>query len=129
MSVCKSSFRRKELLSPCPCVDTSWLVFRRWWCEVSGKLSDSGWSYPAARLLVNVLQPVTCLWCTGTGGSGIPCLHLTHRPLLRRLRGNGGSGCEAMGGADTGLFGCCSIAFCITRIRCLAPMMVLRVMA
>ena len=64
------------------------------------------------------------------GGLAYPaCTLLTDPVTLRRLRGNGGSGCEATGGADTGLFGCCSIAFCITRIRCLAPMMVLRVMA
>ena len=57
------------------------------------------------------------------------CTVLEDPVLLRRLRGNGGSGCEATGGADTGLFGCCSICLCITRIRCLAPMMVLRVTA
>ena len=53
------------------------------------------------------------------------CTLLIDPVLLRRLRGNGGSGCEAMGGADTGLFGCCSICLCITRIRCLAPWKVL----
>ena len=57
------------------------------------------------------------------------CTLLIDPVLLRRLRGNGGSGCEATGGADTGLFGCCLICLCITRIRCLAPMMVLRVTA
>ena len=57
------------------------------------------------------------------------CTVLTDPVLLRRLRGNGGSGCEAAGGADTGLFGCCSIACCSTRIRCLALEMVLRVTA
>ena len=32
-------------------------------------------------------------------------------------------------GADTGLFGCCSITCCMTRICCLAPIIVLWVMA
>ena len=59
----------------------------------------------------------------------LACTVLSDPVVLRRLRGKGGSGCEATGGADTGLFGCCSIALCITRIRCLAPMMVLRVTA
>ena len=64
------------------------------------------------------------------GAMAFPACTLLLDPLsLRRLRGYGGSGCEAIGGADTGLFGCCSIAFCITRIRCLAPKMVLRVTA
>ena len=57
------------------------------------------------------------------------CTLLIDPVLLRCLRGNGGSGCEATGGADTGLFGCCSICLCSTRIHCLAPMMVLRMMA
>ena len=98
MSVCKSSFRRKELLSPGPCVDLSRGIFIGWWCEVSGKLSDSGWSYTAS---------------------------------LRCLRGKGESGCEATGGADTGLgcSCCCSMALCITLICCLAPMRVLQVIA
>ena len=131
MSHCKSSFGIKELLSPCPCVDTSWFVFRGWWCEVSGKLLDSGWSYPTSGLVLNVLQSVTGLWCTRTG-HGIPCLHLALRPCGTKTplgKGGGGSGCEATGGADTGLFGCCSIALCITRIHCLASMMVLRMTA
>ena len=57
------------------------------------------------------------------------CTVLLDPESLRRLQGKGGSGCEATGGADTGLFGCCSICLCITKIRCFAPMMVLRVMA
>ena len=40
------------------------------------------------------------------------CTLLIDPVLLRRLWGNGGSGCEATGGADTGLFGCCSICLC-----------------
>ena len=64
------------------------------------------------------------------GAVAFPACTLLLDPMsLRRLRGYRGSGCEAVGGADTGLFGCCSICLCITRIRCLAPMMVLRVTA
>ena len=63
------------------------------------------------------------------GMAFLACTLLSDPVLLRRLRGRGGSGCEAIGGADTGLFGCCSIAFCIMRIRCFVPMMVLRVTA
>ena len=49
---------------------------------------------------------------------------------LRRLRRYRGSGCEAMGGADTGLGHCCSsMALCIMRIRCLAPLSMLLMMA
>ena len=83
MSVCKSSFLREELLSSGPGVDMSWLIFRGRWCEVSGKLSDSGWSNPVARFLLNVLQTVTCLRCIRRG-LGIPYLHLTLRPCVTK---------------------------------------------
>ena len=46
-------------------------------------------------------------------GMAFPACTLLLDPVsLRRLRGRGGggSGCEAIGGADTGLFGCCSMA-------------------
>ena len=63
-------------------------------------------------------------------GMAFPAYTLLLDPVsLRRLRGKGGSGCEAIGGADTGLFGCCSMALCITKICCFALMMVLRVTA
>ena len=101
---------------------------------------DDGVKYLASSL--TLVGPILCLgwsWmsCNLSLFSGVlvrgmafpACTVLSDPVVLRRLRGNGGSGCEATGGADTGLFGCCSIAVFITRIRCLAPMMVLQVTA
>ena len=67
----------------------------------------------------------------GTVTVAFPASTLLLDPVsLRRLRGYGGSGCEAMGGADTGLgHCCCSMALCITRIRCFAPPRMLLVTA
>ena len=130
MSNCKSLFGLEELLSPGPSVDMTGIVFR-----------DGGVKYLASSFTRE--GPILCLGggsfssCNLSLVSGVlvrgiaflACTVLSDPVVLRRLRGKGGSGCEATGGADTGLFGCCSIALYITRIRCLAPMMVLQVMA
>ena len=84
MSVCKSLLWREELLSPGPGVNTAVFLFIGCGCEVFGKLSDSGGSYPMSGLIGNVLQSVICLWCTCMGNCVIPCLHLTHRPRVTK---------------------------------------------
>ena len=130
MSVCKSSFRRKSFFRLV-------LVLIR----VGSSSGDGGVKYLASSLTLDgpILRRGSSLMScklsfdTGVlvrGAVAFPAGTLLLDPMsLRRLRGYGGSGCEAIGGADTGLFGCCSICLCITRIRCLAPMMVLRVTA
>ena len=59
----------------------------------------------------------------GTVLVAFPASTLLLDPMsLRHLCGYKGSGCEAMGGADTGLgHCCCSMALCITRICSFAP--------
>ena len=64
-------------------------------------------------------------------GMAFPACTLLSDPVsLRCLQGYGGRGCEAMGGADTGLGRCCcSMDLCMTLICCLAPMRVPHVTA
>ena len=66
----------------------------------------------------------------GTVTVAFPASTLLLDPVsLGRLQGYGGSGCEAMGGADTGLGRCCSMTLCIMRISCFAPPRMLLVTA
>ena len=107
--------------------------------------SEDGVKYLASSF--TLLGPILCLGSSGMSCNlslvcgvamlrgtvlvAFPASTLLLDPVsLRRLRGYGGSGCEAMGGADTGLGRCCcSMALCITRIHCFAPSRMLLVTA
>ena len=112
--------------------------------RLNSSLSDGGVKYLASSL--TLLGPIlrlgssgmSCnlslvsgvLLLRGTVTVAFPASTLLLDPVsLGRLQGYGGSGCEAMGGADTGLGRCCSMTLCITRIRCFAPPRMLLVMA